>query len=210
MLTMKLTAPVFLLLVTGIAVAALLVPESADPEHRHYPCQTLEIPSQNSAYILPYPTGTKYRVNQANCSGHGHSNFWNHGYDFVMDVGTTVLAARAGKVAWARDGCRDGDASCTNLITIRHADGTIALYSHLTHGGVQVQAGEQVTAGQAIGKSGNTGNTGGLPHLHFSLHPCNELPGLPHAGVCPTIPLNFRNTASNPNGLLVAQSYIAE
>lgn len=200
---------VFIFLVLGIAGFAVFAPESADPEHRHYACQPLDQDSATSAYILPYAPGTSYRVNQANCSGHGHSNFWNHGYDFVMDIGTPVVAARDGQVGWARDGCLDGDRSCTNLVTVLHAGGTVALYSHLTKGGVKVRHGEHVTAGQLIGLSGNTGNTGGLPHLHFSVHPCNELPGLPNAGACPTLPVNFRNTDSNRNGLLAAHSYVA-
>lgn len=201
---------VFLLFIAGLALLAIFWPESPDPEHRHYACQPLLTGSSASAsaYILPYAAGAKYPVNQANCSGHGHSNFWNHGYDFVMEIGTPVSAARDGEVGWARDGCNDGDRNCTNLI--RHDDGTVALYSHLTKGGVQVLPGQHVKAGQLIGRSGNTGNTGGLPHLHFSLHPCNELPGLPNAGACPTIPVNFRNTDANPNGLLPGRAYLAQ
>lgn len=163
-----------------------------------------------SPHLLPYPAGTAYVVNQANCSGFGHSGFWKHGYDFIMDIGTEVSAARSGTVGWANDGCNDGNAACTNLITVIHDDGTVALYSHLTNGGVLVASGDEVTAGQVIGRSGNTGNTGGLPHLHLSLHPCNELPGLPNAGDCPTLPLNFRNTDPNPHGLEPGVSYEAE
>jgi len=163
-----------------------------------------------SSYVLPYPRGTAYVVNQGNCSGYGHSDFWKHGYDFIMNIGTEVAAARSGAVGWANDGCHDGNAACTNLITIIHDDGTVALYSHLTLGGVLVSPGEQVTAGQVIGKSGNTGNTGGLPHLHFSLHPCNELPGLPNAGNCPTLPVNFRNTDPNPHGPQAHRTYHAQ
>ncbi|MFW6088996.1 MAG: peptidoglycan DD-metalloendopeptidase family protein [Gemmatimonadota bacterium] len=163
-----------------------------------------------SPYALPYPAGTEYVVNQANCSGFGHSGFWKHGYDFIMDIGTEVSAARSGTVGWANDGCSDGNTACTNLITVIHDDGTVALYSHLTNGGVLVSAGDEVTAGQVIGRSGNTGNTGGLPHLHFSLHPCNELPGLPNAGDCPTLPQNFRSTDPNPHGLQAGVSYAAD
>ena len=201
---------ILLLFVAGLALLAIFWPESADPAHRRYACQPFVAGSSASAYILPYAAGAKYRVNQANCSGHGHSNFWNHGYDFVMDIGTPVAAAREGTVVWASAKCDDGDRSCTNLITVRHDDGTVALYSHLTKGGVHVLPGQRVTAGQLIGRSGNTGNTGGLPHLHFSLHPCEGLPGLPHAGACPTIPVNFRNTEPNPHGLAAGHAYLAQ
>ena len=175
-----------------------------------YPCRQITTNWENSDYLLPYPVGTSYSVNQANCSGYGHSGFWNHGYDFTMQIGTIITAARSGIVGWANDGCNDGSPSCTNLITIIHKDGTVALYSHLTKGGVMVKPGDQIEAGDTIGKSGNTGNTGGFPHLHFSVHPCNELPGLPNAGDCPSLPVNFRNTDANPTGLIAHRAYVAK
>ena len=143
---------------------------------------------QQSAYVLPYTVGEAYRVNQANCSGFGHSDFWLYGYDFDMPIGTVVTAARSGVVAVAQDG---------------------ALYSHLTLNGVVVTSGQAVSAGDVIGLSGDTGNTGGLPHLHFSLHPCGALPGLPGTGSCDSIPVNFRNTTENPSGLRVNGTYEA-
>ena len=166
-------------------------------------------PTAQSLYVLPYTVSESYRVNQANCSGFGHSDFWRYGYDFVMDIGTVVTAARDGTVVHARDGATDGDRNNTNLVTIRHDDGTVALYSHLTLNGVLVTAGQFVNAGDTIGLSGDTGNTGGLPHLHFSLHPCSDLPGLPGAGSCPSIFVNFRNTSENDNGLVAGRSYVA-
>ena len=167
-------------------------------------------PSAESLYVLPYTVSQSYSVNQANCSGFGHSGFWNYGYDFVMDIGTVVTAARSGTVVHANDGAQDGDRNNTNLVTIEHEDGTVALYSHLTLNGVLVTAGQFVSAGDTIGLSGDTGNTGGLPHLHFSLHPCSDLPGLPGAGSCPSMFVNFRNTSENNNGLQAGRSYVAQ
>ena len=168
------------------------------------------VPTATSLYVLPYTVSESYKVNQANCSGFGHSDFWNYGYDFVMDIGTVVTAARGGTVIHANDGAQDGDRSQTNLVTIEHDDGSVALYSHLTLNGVLVSAGQVVEAGDTIGLSGDTGNTGGLPHLHFSLHPCSDLPGLPGAGSCPSTFVNFRNTSENDNGLVAGRSYIAQ
>jgi murein DD-endopeptidase MepM/ murein hydrolase activator NlpD len=207
---MRFSIPGLLAVVLLIGLAAILAPESADPEQRSHACVPLDADSARSPYVLPYRRGTRHWVNQANCSGHGHVRFWNHGYDFKMDIGTTVLAARDGTVATANDGCKDGDRACTNLITVRHADGSFALYSHLTRGGVQVVKGQSVRAGQAIGRSGDTGNTGDLPHLHFSVHPCGALPGLGLQGYCPSQPVNFRNTVPNPHGLAAAHFYTAE
>src|SRR5258706_13614187 len=92
-----------------------------------------------------------------------------------MPVGTTVTAARAGVVAEIRRKLRDGQPGEgeSNWVKIRHADGTIAAYSHLTEQGALVKIGDLVVSGQPIGLSGNTGNTGGLPHLHLPLCNCS-------------------------------------
>lgn len=166
-------------------------------------------PWQTSPFVLPYTVGETYRLNQGNCSGFGHSDFWKYGYDFEMPIGTVITAARDGEVVHTQDGAVDGDRAQTNLITVEHADGSVALYSHLTLNGVHVTVGQQVITGDTIGLSGDTGNTGGLPHLHFSLHPCRSLPGLPGTDNCPTMPMNFRNTVANPDGLISNQNYQA-
>jgi len=166
-------------------------------------------PWQTSDYVLPYTVGESYRLDQGNCSGFGHSDFWQYGYDFDMPIGTVITASRDGTVVHAQDGAVDGDRNRTNLITIEHADGTVALYSHLTLNGVHVTVGQSVVAGDPIGLSGDTGNTGGLPHLHFSLHPCQSLPGLPGTDNCPSEAVNFRNTDPNPQGLVANRRYEA-
>jgi len=91
----------------------------------------------------------------------------------------------------------------SNWVKIRHADRTIAAYSHLTERGALVKVGDHVIAGQPIGLSGNTGNTGGLPHLHFHLCTCSEPVN------CGTLPVTFRNTEANPDGLHARHSYSA-
>jgi murein DD-endopeptidase MepM/ murein hydrolase activator NlpD len=162
-----------------------------------------------SPYDLPYPAGRSYELRQANCSGFGHVGFWKHGYDFIMPIGSVVTAARGGTVGWARDGCHDGDQDCTNLVTILHDDGDVTVYSHLTRGGVLVTESQEVSQGDTIGLSGNTGYST-EPHLHFSLHPCNELPGLPGGGEgCPSQPFTLANTDPNPEGLEPYRWYLA-
>lgn len=54
-----------------------------------------------------------------------------------------------------------------NYVIIR-GDGGFAMYGHLRHGSMAVAAGQRVTAGQAIGRVGNSGNST-MPHLHFQL-----------------------------------------
>ncbi|MBO0321437.1 M23 family metallopeptidase [Muricauda sp. CAU 1633] len=167
-------------------------------------------PWKSSPYHLPYKKGERYLVNQGNTSGFGHSGFWRFGYDFLMNIGTEVYAARSGRVVYTYDGARDGNRNATNLITVRHSDGTVALYSHLTEDGSFVEIGDAVERGQLIGLSGDTGNTGDIPHLHFSVHPCSGLPGLPNQANCPTQPVTFSNTEENPDGLGTGECYLAE
>lgn len=85
----------------------------------------------------------------------------------------------------------------------------MTVYSLLTRQGALVLPGQTVRAGDTIALSGNSGFTGGFPHLHFSLHSCSQLPGLPGAGDCPTLPLTCSNTDPNPAGLKARRSYRA-
>jgi murein DD-endopeptidase MepM/ murein hydrolase activator NlpD len=160
---------------------------------------------QTSPYVLPYPAGTSYFVNQANCSTGGHRGIYKHSYDFVMPIGAQVTAARAGRVEAIRMRFKNGQPGEgeSNWVKIRHADGTLAAYSHLTENGALVKVGDWVVQGQPIGLSGNTGNTGGLPHLHFHVCTCSEPID------CGTLPVTFSNTDPNPKGLDAKRSYTA-
>jgi hypothetical protein len=51
---------------------------------------------------------------------------------------------------------------------IMTARGTYALYAHLAPGSVAVTSGQQVRAGEVLGRVGHTGNST-APHLHFHL-----------------------------------------
>ena len=85
-----------------------------------------------SLYVLPYPVGSAYSVSQANCSTGGHRGAYKYAYDFVMPIGTTVTAARAGVASEIRTGFRDGQAgeAESNWVKIHHGDGTIAVRAH--------------------------------------------------------------------------------
>jgi len=160
---------------------------------------------RTSPYVLPFPVGKNVFVNQANCSTGGHQGPYKYSYDFVMPIGTVVTAAREGVVAEIRMKFHNGQPGegQSNWVKIRHDDGTIAAYSHLTENGALVKIGDHVVAGEPIGLSGNTGNTGGLPHLHFHLSNCSEPVD------CGTLPVTFRNTDANPHGLDPKRSYLA-
>ena len=161
---------------------------------------------ESSPYVLPYPAGSTYYVNQSSCTNGGHQGPYKYGYDFVMPIGTRITAARPGVVADIRATFRDGQHGLgeANWVKIRHDDGTIAAYSHLTVGGTLVKVSDRVVAGQPIALSGNTGNTGGLPHLHFHVSRCPE-----PTDTCGTLPITFRNTDPNPDGLDGKRDYLA-
>ena len=127
-----------------------------------------------------------------------------------MPIGTPIDAARGGIVTQVEESHVDGQVAATgfdNLIVIQHDDGTTTLYGHLTHDGAAVSAGERVVQGALVGYSGNTGNTSNKPHLHLSAASCD--PGALGTANCPTLPMNFRNTDANPQGLQQGRSYAA-
>ena len=73
-----------------------------------------------------------------------------------------------------------------NYVMIDHGKNEYSLYAHLQPGSVRVHIGEQVKAGDVIGKLGSSGNST-EPHLHF--HVCDK----PDPLMCAGIPVNFSN-----------------
>ena len=83
------------------------------------------------------------------------------GLDFKGPVGTPILAAAKGKVVLA--GFNGGYG---NTIEIRHANGLVTRYAHLS--GLNVRRGQMVDRGVQIGRMGSTGRSTGS-HLHFEV-----------------------------------------
>lgn len=171
-------------------------------------CDTIYTSADQSEYILPYPPGTTYTVTQSNCHPTGGHNL-TFAYDFNTAIGDTIIACRSGVVTFVNDQYTDTDwtSGHENNVFIRHADGTRIRYTHLRQGGVLVSANEEVEQGQPIGISGNSGNTGGFPHLHLAAFK----DGSSFNGHN-TIPLNFCNTndpVNDQNLLIQGQAYTA-
>jgi len=98
-----------------------------------------------------------------NSSGGRHSTRHGRAIDIAVSTGTPVFATEAGTVRAVRN---LGNSSFGRYIEIRHDNGAISLYAHLSRQDVRVD--QRVTRGQQIGLSGNSGNSTG-PHLHFEL-----------------------------------------
>jgi murein DD-endopeptidase MepM/ murein hydrolase activator NlpD len=73
-----------------------------------------------------------------------------------------VKAAEGGVVAYAGSELK----GYGNLVLIRHPNGFVSAYAN--NGDLSVKRGQQVKRGDAIAKSGQTGNVAS-PQLHFEL-----------------------------------------
>ncbi len=88
------------------------------------------------------------------------------GIDLKAKIGTQVLASMDGVVMFAGHASGYG-----NLVKLKHEDGYITYYGHLSK--YNVKKGDKVVAGQLIAKTGNTGISSG-PHLHFEIRHKNK------------------------------------
>jgi murein DD-endopeptidase MepM/ murein hydrolase activator NlpD len=83
------------------------------------------------------------------------------GWDLAAPAGTVVHAPLSGRVLLTEAMYFSG-----NTVVVDHGSGLITLYGHLAS--MAVQPGEEVKAGDVIGRVGSTGRATG-PHLHFAL-----------------------------------------
>ncbi len=102
---------------------------------------------------VPYPVTTPYGVPGSWAAG------VHTGQDHACPIGTPVIAAAPGEVLLAE---YQGDYG--NRIDIQRHGGRRHSYSHLSS--FNVVPGHQVSAGQVIGASGNSGRSSG-PHVHY-------------------------------------------
>ena len=90
------------------------------------------------------------------------------GTDFGVPVGTRVMSVAPGKVIGT--GNTDAFPGCVawgKWVVVEHTNGLTTLYAHLSS--ISVSVGQEVSVGQTIALSGNTGFSTG-PHLHFTLY----------------------------------------
>ena len=109
---------------------------------------------------MPSPIKGKLPSTKYKQLGRHWSKGYHTGVDYAVPVGTDVLAVADGTITTANWGRAYG----TQLV--QKVNGGWFIYAHLS--ATLVKAGDVVTAGQVIAKSGNTGNSTG-PHLHAEL-----------------------------------------
>ncbi len=83
------------------------------------------------------------------------------GIDFRAPTGTRILATAPGTVITAGKTGGYG-----NMVEIDHGNGITTRYAHLST--ILVNAGDKITTGETIARSGSTGRSTG-PHLHYEV-----------------------------------------
>ncbi len=152
-------------------------------------------------YRLPYAVGKTVIVGQGNCSAVSHFADSRFAYDMTMEIGSEILAIRAGRAVEIVENYADGN-GCPNVnfLVIEHDDGTAAQYMHLTKNGALIEINEKVEQGQVVALSGNTGCSGG-PHLHLAL--------LLNPNARRTLPLTFSNVLPQHRQLQAGTTYVS-
>lgn len=106
----------------------------------------------------PYSVGDDFGPRPSPCPG---CSTWHVGYDFSKPVGSPVYAAMDGEVTRVGVGIN-------NILYIKHADGLVTTYWHMSSFAAGIVPGAKVAAGQVIGGVGTVGQSTGN-HLHFEL-----------------------------------------
>ncbi len=153
-------------------------------------------------YHLPFENNNKFYLSQGYNGRYSHQK--ENSLDFVMPIGTPILAVKKGIVIDIMDLYKKGclEKMCedfANFILIRHDDGTFAQYVHLKYKGVVVKEGAKVNEGQKIGYSGNTGWSS-EPHLHLTIF-------LQRLNKRETLKTRFLLNKSGANGFLKEGNY---
>ena len=86
----------------------------------------------------------------------------NDGIDISVPQGTPVKAAENGVVIYAGDGLKE----LGKTILVRHADGLVTVYGHVSK--IDVKRGDDIKRGQQIASSGMSG-AAKQPQLHFEV-----------------------------------------
>ncbi len=136
-------------------------------------CTLDEAPTDG--FFLPLECGMMAKISQGNFGDFSHQGQSAYAFDFQLVLGTPLVAIADGTVAFTYAGTQPGDPcydgggqeciNAANFVTLQHNDGTMSIYGHLSS--VDVEPGELVPRGVAIGLSGSSGWSTG-PHAHVA------------------------------------------
>ncbi len=118
----------------------------------------LAVPAQAAGFCgnMVMPAGSLGSISRGFTSYHS-------GIDLAAPLGSTIRSAAAGTVTYF--GWYHGYG---NMIDIRHADGLITRYAHMSSFVPELGVGTPVKSGQIIGMVGQTGHATGN-HIHFEV-----------------------------------------
>lgn len=136
------------------------------------------LPQQYNKWVSS-EQGLREVISAENTGGLATSGKWHNGIDFAVPEKTPVYAAKSGVISTVYPSYYNGPYAFKGhpvyggLIVIRHDDGTITLYGHLSY--TEVMENQRVEKGQEIGWSGGKRGQRGSgastgPHLHFSVY----------------------------------------
>ena len=128
-------------------------PEPAAQLQYVFPLEDADAAVLDSFGYRTVPEGVAWQQSQ--------KRVFHRGVDLEAEEGSAVLAVADGTVTVSTSDLIYGE-----QITIRHADGMLTTYSHLSER--LVSEGDSVRQGQIIGRSGATGWVTG-PHLHLDV-----------------------------------------
>ena len=130
-----------------------------------------------SGYTMPVPDAVGSGFRSASRPNH-------QGVDLISAKHTPIAAAASGLVSIVKcdedrrgrqtcdvDGF-PGKGGCGWMVEIQHAGNMMTRYCHMVQRPL-VREGQEVTAGEIIGRVGSSGNSSG-PHLHFEVHRNND------------------------------------
>lgn len=173
-------------LVTGVS-ARPAASESPSPHENTVPKTSLRLPFEGQWNVL-WGGRTWDDNRHASVADQRYALdllIWKNGSTFEGDGarneqyhcwGKPVVAPAEGKVLVAEDGVKDNVPNAPqptekiygNHVVLDHGNGEYSLLAHLQRGSIAVKVGARVTAGQLLGKTGNSG-VSTEPHLHYQL-----------------------------------------
>jgi murein DD-endopeptidase MepM/ murein hydrolase activator NlpD len=151
-------------------------------------------------------SGWTLPVNEGVGSGFRTASRPNHqGVDLIAGKQTPIAAVASGVVSMVkcdedhrgRHTCNvdgyPGKGGCGWMVEIQHAGNVMTRYCHMVTRPF-VREGQEVTAGEIIGRVGSSGNSSG-PHLHFEVHRNND-----RSSAGATDPVQFMREQGAPLG----------